>query len=115
MNVKHESITEPRLFYAFVDLEPEPPVTYIVPSRVVAEVLTRSHRAWLDTPGKFGQPHKENPLRRILPACVEDVPDYPPGWLDDYKERWGLLTAPVAPTQPVEVGAVDPGAFGRST
>jgi hypothetical protein len=95
MRDKHELIVEPRLFYAFVDLEPEPPVTYIVPSSVVADVLRRSHQAWLDTPGRHGQPHRDNPMRRVLPAFVEEVPGYPPGWLEKYREQWSVLTAEV--------------------
>lgn len=52
MSEKHEEIVEDRLFYAFVDLEAEPPTTYIVPSRTAAEVVTRSHRLWLETSGR---------------------------------------------------------------
>lgn len=98
MSIKHESIAEPRLFYAFVDLEPDLPVTSIVPSSVVADVLKKAHRAWLDTPGAKGQAHKDSPFRRILPTYAEKVPGYPAGWLNEYRERWDLLTAAVAST-----------------
>jgi hypothetical protein len=50
MSEKHEAIVEDWLFYTFVDLEAEPPTTYIVPSKTVAEVITRSHRLWLISP-----------------------------------------------------------------
>lgn len=95
MREKHESISEPRYFYAFVDLEAEPPVTYIVPSAVVADVLQKAHRAWLQTPGAKGQPRKDSQFRRILPAFKEEVHGYPPGWLEEYQERWDLLSAAV--------------------
>lgn len=95
MREKHESISHARYFYAFVDLEPEAPVTYIVPSRIVADVLRKSHQSWLDTPGARGQPHRDHPMRRVLPAYSHDVPDYPPGWLYEYRERWDLLAAVV--------------------
>jgi hypothetical protein len=39
MSVKHERLRDPGLVYAFVDMEPEPPVVYVVPSEVVAEVV----------------------------------------------------------------------------
>lgn len=91
MSVKHESIIEARLFYAFVDLEPEAPVTYIIPSSVVVEAVTQSHRVWLNTPGRGGRPHREHKLRRIVPVFNEDLPDYPPGWMDQYREAWHLL------------------------
>jgi hypothetical protein len=39
MRKKHESIVQDRYFYALVDLEPDSPVVYIVPSAVVADVI----------------------------------------------------------------------------
>lgn len=91
MSKKHEAIQADSLFYAFVDLEPEVPVTYIVPSGVVADVLQKAHQTWVETPGKGGRPHDpDSTFRRLRP-------DFPPGyagedrWLDLYKERWELL------------------------
>ena len=97
MSAKHELISEPRLFYAFVDLEPEPPVTYVVPSSVVADVVKKSHHQWLTTPGAKGQQRNETGFRRVLPAYKEVVDGYPPGWLDAYRERWDRLTAALPP------------------
>ncbi|MEX2645046.1 MAG: hypothetical protein WD249_02165 [Gaiellaceae bacterium] len=91
MREKHESIVSPRLFYAFVDLEPDVPVTYIVPSSVVADAITHSHREWLATPGRQGQPRRDHAMRRIVPVFNEDLPDYPPGWMEQYREGWHLL------------------------
>jgi hypothetical protein len=68
MSKKHESIVQQRYFYAFVDLEPEQPITYIVPSSVVADVLQKSHQAWLAAPGARGQQRNDNPMRRIQPV-----------------------------------------------
>jgi hypothetical protein len=84
MGVKHETVTRPRCFYALVDLEPELPVVYIVPSAVVAEVVTKSHQAWLAAPGVKGQPHKDNPVRHLAGG----------EWLGDYRERWEQLLKP---------------------
>lgn len=98
MHEKHESIVQPRLFYALVDLEdsldtetPEHPVTYVVPGQVVAEVVSLSHRGWLATPGRGNRPRKDNVMRRLLPSYRWDVPGYPDGWLEQYRERWDLL------------------------
>lgn len=91
MSPKHESIVQPRCFYAFVDFEPEPPVTYIVPSKVVADVIGRAHQAWLATPGKGGRPHQDNPMRRVQPNYGLALAEYPDGWLEAYRERWDLL------------------------
>lgn len=95
MNVKHESISHPRYFYVLVDLEPEQPVTYIVPSSVVADALSKDHQAWLDAPGLGGKPHKDNPVRRLKPSFSYDVPGFPDGWLEQFRERWDLLKATV--------------------
>jgi hypothetical protein len=91
MSEKHEHIVEPRCFYAFVDLEPDSPATFVVPSTVVAEVLAIAHRAWLATPGRGGRPHRDHTMRRILPSYSFEVDGYPPGWLDRYRDRWDLL------------------------
>jgi hypothetical protein len=82
-----------RLFYAFVDLEPAPaPVTYVIRSEVVADVLATNHQAWLAAPGAKGQPHNDSNVRRLMPVYKPGVPAYPPGWLDAYAERWDILT-----------------------
>ena len=91
MSVKHESIVQGRLFYAFVDLEPDAPTTFIVPSSVVAEVVTKAHSTWLALPGARGQPHRDNPARRIRPAYSHHVPGYESGWMEQYREAWDQL------------------------
>lgn len=83
MNKKHEAIRDERLFYAFVDLAQEPPVTYIVPSGVVAdcvrEILRGANPKWIRLCPDFGK---------------LDLPKYRAGWLDQYKERWESLGVP---------------------
>ena len=92
MSVKHETIMRPTMFYAFVDLEPEHPVGYVVHSSVISLCVRDAHRAWLALPGKKGRPHKDNDMRRILPAYSYEVgPRFKPGWMDEFKERWDLL------------------------
>ena len=76
MREKHERLTHPRLFYAFVDLEPREPVTFVVPSPIVAQVLARAHQAWLAAPGIAGRTHRDHPMRRILPEYAQAVPGY---------------------------------------
>jgi hypothetical protein len=95
MSEKHEQIVQQRLFYALVDLEPELPATYVVPSAVVADNISSSHRAWLATPGQRGQPHRDNRFRRVQSTQSFVVPNYPNEWLEEWRERWDLLTAAV--------------------
>ena len=91
MRQTHETLIHPRLFYAFVDLQPEQPLVYVVPSEVVADVLVKTHRAWLATPGKGGRPPKDSKMRRILPWLPSPIPGYEGSWLEAYRERWDLL------------------------
>lgn len=91
MKKKHESLMLPGLFYCFVDLEPTQPNVYVVPCAIVAEVVTKSHAAWLAAPGRGGKPHNDNDMRRVLPAYKFAVDGYSDGWMEDYWDRWDLL------------------------
>jgi hypothetical protein len=98
MNAKHETIRSDRLFYCFVDFGKATdtrPVVHVLPSVCVAEVLSATHRKWRANPGRHGRPHKDNPMRRLLPDYSNifgptDNP-YPMGWLDKYRDAWRLL------------------------
>ena len=39
------------------------PDFYVVPSIIVSKQIKESHQNWLDTPGKKGQKHNDNPLQ----------------------------------------------------
>jgi hypothetical protein len=91
MNAKHETIKDDRAFYAFVDIKPDAPVIYIIPSHVVADVLRKSHETWLATRGERDRPHVDNPVRKFARTYNPLVPDWGPAELDKYRERWDLL------------------------
>ena len=98
MKEKHERIRGDRLFYCFVNFgktfDAQPKV-HVLPSSLVADVLTQSHQKWLATPGKNGQPHQDSPMRRLLPDYTRIFGrannPYPLGWLDSYRDAWPLL------------------------
>lgn len=98
MNAKHENGPGgERYFYCFVDFqEPQKvrPLVYVMPAAVVAKAITESHKKWLNTLGRKGQPHKDNPVRRLLPdyskTWASDNP-YPSGWMDRYLDAWDIL------------------------
>ena len=99
MSKKHETIESSALFYAFVDFGNDlvaPPVCFIVPSSLVADVIRRSHQTWLSTPGKAGRQRADTDLRRFLPDY--DRMGIPigcgSGWLERYREKWALLAGP---------------------
>lgn len=80
LNNKAEKISSPHLFYVFVTLrgDRERPEYFIVPSKVVAKAITKSHASWLVMPGRDGRKHKDNPLRKF--------DDY-----EQYREKWETL------------------------
>jgi hypothetical protein len=92
MSKKHERIDAARHFYAFVDLEDDPPTTYIVPSAKVAKVLRDSHKAWEDAKPSRS---RESKMRRIQPSYPDSGPGFESGWLNEYREKWDLLRAVV--------------------
>ena len=98
MRKKHEDVRSPQLFYVFVDFcdaRNPSPKSYILPSEIVAEVIRTTHQAWLSTPGKRGQQRNDSDFRRFMPDyttnCGEKAKPYVAGWLEEYRERWGLL------------------------
>jgi hypothetical protein len=89
MKKKHESVTDQDLYYCFVNLGSVNQEIYVIPAKVVAKVVTESHATWLNTPGKGGKPHKNTDLRRIITEYKNmRLRSAPPGWIEQYKEKW---------------------------
>lgn len=61
---------------------------FIIPSSVFAKAVSKSHKDWLNTPGKNGQAHNDNDVRTIvLPPHKSAF-----GWdISEYAEAWHLL------------------------
>ena len=77
---KNETLEGDHIVYFFVSLnELETPENHIVPSKTIAETLKKSHREWLNTPGKHGQAHNDNTVLTF--SDKNDV----------YLNRWDLL------------------------
>jgi hypothetical protein len=87
MQIKHETVTDEDLFYCFVDFEPEQPSVHVIPAHIVADVISKDHQIWLNTPGKNGQMHKDTTMRRVIPKSL----DRGLGWMDQYLEAWHLV------------------------
>jgi len=81
VNEKAETFHSDSLFYVFVNLNGvgENPSFHVVPSKVVATYVYKSHRAWLARPNKSGGAHKDSSMRRFNDAE------------NQYIDRWGLL------------------------
>ena len=81
LSKKNEDLQGDNIIYFFVSLnEMDVPEYHIVPSKIVAETIKRSHQEWLSTPGKHGQPHNDNTIRNF--SDINDV----------YLNRWDYLT-----------------------
>ena len=81
LSKKNEDLQGDNIVYFFVSLnEMDVPEYHIVPSKIVAETIKRSHQEWLSTPGKHGQPHNDNTIRNF--SDINDV----------YLNRWDYLT-----------------------
>ncbi len=85
------------LFYVFVDIGKRPSdqtVSHILPSSVVAACLRDTHPVWLNTPGKRGQQHKDNDMRRLLPDYSGSRPNTKEGEniINRYSKGWRALS-----------------------
>lgn len=89
MHEKHEQVRDRDLFYCFVDFKPDQPAVYVLPSDLVADHVTRTHRHWLETPGRGGRRHSDTTGRRINNKAQFD--GRPEGWMDDFLECWDQI------------------------
>ena len=80
LNAKIEKETASNLVFVFVCLNDlDAPEYHIVPRAKVATYVAEDHKTWLSTPGRKGQPHKDNPVRKF--ADAENT----------YLNKWALL------------------------
>ena len=81
LNQKAENYFADNLFYIFVSLNLGlgNPDYFIVPSKIVAKYAKKSHKNWLNTPGKKGQKHSDSTMRKFYDEK------------EKYLNRWDLL------------------------
>ncbi len=66
LSEKNEKLVGDNIIYFFVSLnELDIPEYHIVPSKIVADAIKTEHSIWLNTPGKDGQKHKDNTIRKF--------------------------------------------------
>ena len=67
LNEKSESQNDKTLFYVFVNLKDidQLPEYYIVPSKIVSNIITINHKKWLRTKGKNGQQRNDSNMRKF--------------------------------------------------
>lgn len=77
---KCESLKAPNIKYVLVVLNNlNNPEYHIVPSEYLAETVSKLHKDWLNTPGKNGQSHNDNPARYFYDET------------NTFLNRWDLL------------------------
>lgn len=81
LSKKNEDLQGDNIIYFFVSLnEMDVPAYHIVPSKIVAETIKKTHQEWLNKPGRNGQPHNDTPIRNFFDTN------------DVYLNRWDYLT-----------------------
>ncbi len=91
MKDEHLSLVSPQLFYCFVELSSETQNVFVIPSRIVAKVLTETDKAYMKKPKKDGSKRTSHSHRMLKPNFLIQVPSAPEGWMDKYLEKWELL------------------------
>lgn len=87
---KNESITDPNLFYSFVNIEKDTKSFefYIIPSEVVADFLTKSHQYWLNG----DESRKDSSIRKFMLGSDEhEYTDLALPLADKYEGNWDVL------------------------
>ncbi len=89
MGDKHESITDPNLYYCFVSIADNTHYFdfYIIPNAVVAKFIRESHPYWLA--GKEGR--KDTPMRSFMLGKRGEEYKLDMPFAEDYKGKWDLL------------------------
>lgn len=89
MSDKHEQLNDEDLFFCFVSIQDhsEQFEFYIVPSAVVRDFVTNSHRYWLS--GKSSR--RDNPMRTFQLGSNQHEYTKPMPMIEDYRRRWDLL------------------------
>lgn len=80
LSAKSEHLVGDNIVYIFVALNDlDTPEYHIVPSKIVAKKICEAHTIWLNTPGKRGQAHRDNPIRKFQ------------DFTDEYLNNWGCM------------------------
>ena len=91
MKDEHLKLVSPKLFYCFVELKSKPQNIFVIPSSVVAKVLTEADKAYMKKPKLDGSNRTTHSHRMLKPTFLVDIPSAPDGWMNKYLEKWDLL------------------------
>jgi len=106
LSEKNENLVSDRLYYAFVTLkeETERPYFYVVPSKLVADYIKKTHEHWVNLPPKVRKKiyesaprdeivskRRESSMRQFPNYVGEMLPEFKHFNIDNYSDRWDLL------------------------
>ncbi|UQD55759.1 hypothetical protein [Flavobacterium sp. K5-23] len=82
LSKKNEDVHSDNLIFVFVNMKKdgERPNFYIISSVKLAEEVRKGHVNWLETPGKNGKEHNDNPMRMFGDKEEKHL------------ENWGIIT-----------------------
>lgn len=89
MGDKHESNTDPTLFYCFVSIAENTHHFdfYIVPSAIVSKFIKESHQYWLN----HGRDRQDTTLRSFMLGKKGESYNLDIPFADDFKNKWEVL------------------------
>ena len=92
MHKNHEKIIAQNLFYCFVNIGKNTNVFkfYIVPSKVVADYVTKEHKHWLKEKKKEGKNVKDSDMRIIRIGVQGEKYKVQAPTAEKYENNWGF-------------------------
>ncbi len=86
MSEKHEKISDPNLFYCFVEISDDAQRFrfFIVPSRVVAKYVREQHNVWL----KHGHSKTTTTMRQFRLGTKEEKYPIATPTVEEYENNW---------------------------
>ncbi len=90
MTEKHENISDPNLFYCFVNIEKQTNVFrfFIVPSMLVAQYVDKQHQFWLKNRPGLSEEEIAIPMRQFRIGIDSSGYQIPTPLAKDYENNW---------------------------
>jgi hypothetical protein len=106
---KHEKPIKNLIFcFVYMSKENHNSEIFVINSKLVADIISTSHKIWLKLPGLNGRKHNDGPMRALHRDYnfftklknykeylnndeIKFIKEYSLGWMDKYKEGWSLI------------------------
>jgi hypothetical protein len=106
---KHENPIKNLIFcFVYMSKDSHKNEIFIINSKMVAYVISTSHKIWLKLPGLKGRKHNDSPMRALHRDFsffakiknykeylnkeeIKFIEEYSSGWMDKYRDAWHLI------------------------